>query len=166
MSSRCFRQSIVCKWQHHKDRFWGGTTARHGIKETTATNGAEGNVSNKTQVTLKLLEEGGLQLTTIISKIMNCAHNPTTLVKNLHAFSHFKHETLTALQYSQDFGIITKESSKWVTKWATKYFTHEKSYYRVPHTSTEFANVNFMRPLPSEEINPDTENAIKRICGE
>ena len=85
---------------------------RHSIKETTATNGAEGNVSNKTQVTLKLLEEGGLQLTTIISKIMNCAHNPTTLVENLHAFSHFKHETLTALQYSQDFGVITKESSK------------------------------------------------------
>ena len=75
---------------------------RHSIKETTATNGAEGNVSNKTQVTLKLLEEGGLQLTTIISKTINCAHNPTTVVENLHAFSHFKHETLTTLQYSQN----------------------------------------------------------------
>ena len=85
---------------------------RHSIKGTTATNGAEGTVSNKTQVTLKLLEEGGVQLTTIISKTINCAHNPTTVVENLHAVSHFKHETLTALQYSQDFGIITKESSK------------------------------------------------------
>ena len=85
---------------------------RHSIKGTTATNGAEGTVSNKTQVTLKLLEEGGVQLTTIISKTINCAHNPTTVEENLHAFSHFKHETLTALQYSQDFGIITKESSK------------------------------------------------------
>ena len=75
---------------------------RHSIKETTATNGAEGNVSNKTQVTLKLLEEGGVQLTTIISKTINCAHNPTTVVENLHAFSHFKHETLTTLQYSQN----------------------------------------------------------------
>ena len=75
---------------------------RHSIKETTATNGAEGTVSNKTQVTLKLLEEGGVQLTTIISKTINCAHNPTTVVENLHAFSHFKHETLTTLQYSQN----------------------------------------------------------------
>ena len=75
---------------------------RHSIKGTTATNGAEGTVSNKTQVTLKLLEEGGVQLTTIISKTINCAHNPTTVVENLHAFSHFKHETLTTLQYSQN----------------------------------------------------------------
>ena len=27
----------------------------------------------------------------------------TTVVENLHAVSHFKHETFTALQYSQDF---------------------------------------------------------------
>ena len=25
-----------------------------------------------------------------------------------------------------------------------KYFTHEKSYYSVPHTSAEFSNVNFI----------------------
>ena len=34
----------------------------------------------------------------------------TTVVGNLHAVSHFKHEKLTVLQYSQDFGTITKES--------------------------------------------------------
>ena len=34
----------------------------------------------------------------------------TTVVENLHAVSHFKHETFTVLQYSQDFGTITKES--------------------------------------------------------
>ena len=84
-------------------------------------------------------------------------------MENLHAVSHFKHETLTALQYSQDFGIITKKSFKRATKWATKYFTLEKSYYRVPNTSTEFANVNFMRPLPSEEIDPETESAMKEF---
>ena len=50
-----------------------------------------------------------------------------------------------------------------MTKWTTKYFTHEKSCYRVPHTSTEFANVNFMRPLPSEEIKPETESAMKEF---
>ena len=75
----------------------------------------------------------------------------TTVVENLHAVSHFKHETFTVLQYSQDFGTITKESLKRITKWGAKYFTHDKSYYPVPQTSMEFANINFMKPLLSEE---------------
>ena len=33
---------------------------------------------------------------------------------------------ITALQYSQDFGIITKQLLKRVTEWASKYFTYEK----------------------------------------
>ena len=40
----------------------------------------------------------------------------TTVVENLHVVSHFMHETFTVLQYSQDFGIITKESLKKVAK--------------------------------------------------
>ena len=52
---------------------------------------------------------------------------------------------------------------KRVTKWEAKYFTHEKSYYPVPHTGTEFANVNFMRPLPSEGINPEFESIMKEF---
>ena len=50
---------------------------RHSIKETTATNDPEETVSNKTQVSLKRLEEGMrrvLQLTTIVSKTLNYAH--------------------------------------------------------------------------------------------
>ena len=82
-------------------------------------------------------------------------------MENLHAV--FKHETFTALPYSHDFWIITKESLKRVTKWASKYFTHEKSYYRVSHTSSEFANLSFVRSLPSEEINPETESAMKEF---
>ncbi|PFX29380.1 hypothetical protein AWC38_SpisGene5870 [Stylophora pistillata] len=85
------------------------------------------------------------------------------VVENLHAVSHFKHATFTALQYSQDFGLITRESLKRVTKWAAKYFTHEKSCYPVSQTSTEFANVNFMRPLPSVEIDPEIESAMKEF---
>ena len=121
---------------------------RHSIKETTATSRPEGTVSNKTQVSLKLHKEGinndyleDIELFTLL----------TIVVENLNAVSHFNRETFTALQYSQDFGIITKESLKRVTKWATNHFPHEKSNYPVPHTSTEFTNVNFMRPLPSEE---------------
>ena len=68
------------------------------------------------------------------------------------------------MQYSQDFGIITKESLKRVKNGQpSKYFTHEKSYCCVSHKSTEFANVNFLRLLPSEEINLETESAIKEF---
>ena len=42
-----------------------------------------------------------------------------------------------------------------------KYFAHDKSYYPVPQTSMEFANINFMQLLLSEEISPDTETAMK-----
>ena len=41
------------------------------MKETTATNGPEGTVSNKTQVSLKLLEEGGHRLHNSIASINN-----------------------------------------------------------------------------------------------
>ena len=50
---------------------------------------------------------------------------------------------------------------KGVTKWEAKYFTHEKSFYPVPHTGTEFANVNLIRPLPSKGINPEFETTMK-----
>ena len=84
----------------------------------------------------------------------------TTVVGNLHAVSHFKHEKLTVLQYSQDFGTITKESEfKENNKkkgGGGKYFTHDKSYYPVPQTSMEFANINLVQPLLSEEVIADT----------
>ena len=44
-----------------------------------------------------------------------------------------------------------------------KYFTHDKSSYPVPQTSIGFANINFMQPLLSEEIIPDTETAVKEL---
>ena len=36
-----------------------------------------------------------------------------------------------------------------MNNWGVKYFTHDKSYYPVPHTSMKFASVAFMEPLPS-----------------
>ena len=68
------------------------------------------------------------------------------------------------MQYSQDFGSITKESLKRKTKWGAKYFPHDKSYYLVSQTSMDFANINFMQPLLSEENSPDTDqNWYERI---
>ena len=143
---------------------------RYSLKETTATNGPEGTVSNKTQVSLKLLEQGIRRLHDSIMSIskdyledVELCTVLTTVVENLHAVSHFKHETFTALEYSQDFGAITKESLKRVTKWGAKYFTHDKSYYPVPQTSMEFTNVNFMQPLPSRVTSAEIETGMKEL---
>ena len=51
----------------------------------------------------------------------------TTIVENLHAVSHFKNETFTALQYARDFDTIAKESLNRTRKGSAKYFTHDKS---------------------------------------
>ena len=100
---------------------------RYHMKETTATiNGPEGTVSKKTQVSLNLLEQGMRRLhdsiTTITKDFLDDVELCTlltTVVENLHAVSHFKHETFTVLQYSQDFGTITKVSLKKITKWGS-----------------------------------------------
>ena len=88
---------------------------RYRMKKTTATNRLEGTVSKKTQVLLNLLEQGMRRLHDSITTInkdylddVELCTLLTTVVENLHAVSHFKHETFTALQYSQDFGTITK----------------------------------------------------------
>ena len=80
---------------------------RPSIKETTATNGPEGTVSHKIQVSLKLLEEGMRCLHNSIASINNDyledIEMPTLLtivVENLRVVSHFKDETFTALPYS------------------------------------------------------------------
>ena len=48
----------------------------------------------------------------------------TTIAENLHAVAHFKHVTFSVLQYAMDFGTISKESLKRITKWKANYFTH------------------------------------------
>ena len=72
-------------------------------------------MSNKTQVSLKLLVVGMHRLHNNIVSIKNDYLEDfelctllTTVVENLHAVSHFKHETFTALQYSQDFGKLPR----------------------------------------------------------
>ena len=64
----------------------------------------------------------------------------TTQVKNLYAVSHFKHETFTVLQYSQDFGTIVKESIKRTSRWAAKYYTHDRSYYPALQSAVSCCN--------------------------
>ena len=105
-----------------------------------------------------LLEETGSELT-LLEQGMRCLHDSiaatnkeyleevelctllTTVVENIHAVSHFKHETFTALQFSQDFGTITKET--------------------LQKTTMAFESIKLMQPLPSAEISAETETAMK-----
>ena len=85
----------------------------------------------------------------------------TTQVENLHAVSHFKHETFSALNYSQDFGTIEKESLKRITKWAAKYFTHDRSYYPVPDTSMPLSALSTMALPAVQRVTKEDEAAMK-----
>ena len=92
---------------------------RNNLKEDSTTNGPQGTVSQKTQISIELLLNGVKSLTSNVTTV-----NPnykdtidwktllTTIVENLHAVSHFKHETFDAPQYGTDFGTISKESLK------------------------------------------------------
>ena len=143
---------------------------KHGMKEATATNGPEGTVSNKTQVShqeqgMRRLHESIATTNKEYLEEVELSTLLTTVVENIHANSHFKHETFTALPYSQDFGTITKESLKRIAKWGAKYFTHYKSYYHVPKTTMDFGSIKLMQPLTSAETSAEMENAMKELIG-
>ena len=82
-------------------------------------------------------------------------------MENLHAVSHFKHETLSALNYSQDFGTIVKESLKRITKWAAKYFTHDRSYYPVPDTFMPLSALSTMALPAVQSVTKEDEAVMK-----
>ncbi|PFX20828.1 hypothetical protein AWC38_SpisGene14690 [Stylophora pistillata] len=120
-------------------------------------------VSRKTKRALELAQEKG---SSVLVKVLPLQE---------HSFNLSKREFRDAFNirydwsfddipsYSQDFGIIPKESLKTVTKWAAKYFTHEKSYHPVPQTSTEFADVNFYATSNFRRDQPETESAMKEF---
>ena len=81
---------------------------------------------------------------------------------------HWKYQFTYDCNSQGQFHLIFDTFSYWlkyhgVTKNLTKYFTHDKSYYPVPRTSMEFANVNFMQHLPSKAISPEIKPAIKKL---
>ena len=91
------------------DNYVRGTVSkvkeRYQLSETSATNGPQGTVSQKTQVSVSLLKK---EMDRLYMNVIDV--NPefaedilletllTTQVENLHAVSHFKHETFTVLQ--------------------------------------------------------------------
>ena len=147
------------------------TVKQHfNMNQVVATKGPEGTVSKKTQVSLELLEQGMARLQNNLKSInedylgdVSLGTLLTTIVENLHAVSHFKNETFAALQYARDFGTIAKESLKRTTKWSAKYFTHDKSFYPVPTSSVELADVEVMKPPTAARIDPSIEVAMKEL---
>ena len=110
------------------------------------------------QVSLELLEKGMARLQNNLKSVnedylddVDLRTLLTTIVENLHAVSHFKNETFTALQYARDFGTIANESLKRTTKWSAKYFTHDKSFYPVLTSSMEL--VDFEADEASKSCN-------------
>ena len=69
----------------------------YNMKEAAATNGPEGTVSKKTQVSLELLEQGMARLQNNEDYLgdVGLSRLLTTIAENLHAVSHFKNETFT-----------------------------------------------------------------------
>ena len=154
------------------DNYERGTVSkgkeRYQLSETSTTNGPQGTVSQKTQMSVSLLKKGtDRPYMNVMDVNPEFAYDIlletllTTQVENLHAVSHFKHETFTVLQYAQDFGTIVKESIKRTSRWAAKYYTHDKSYYPVPQSAVPLSAVATMAPLPSEGITPGMEEQIK-----
>ena len=83
----------------------------NNFKEHSTTNGPQGTASQKIQTSTGLLLNG---VKSLMSKVTNVNPNYkdtiawktllTTIVENLHAASHFKHETFDVVQYATDFG--------------------------------------------------------------
>ena len=109
-----------------------------GLPALKTMNGPEGTVSNKTRLSCVMLEsrlrnlEENLQ---IGDYQMDVSTLLTTVVENLHAVSHFKHDTFSMLDYARDFGTVMKESIKRSCSSSFKYFTSSHSYYPVPDTN-------------------------------
>ena len=90
----------------------------NNLKEDSKTNDPQGTVSQKTQTSIELLLNGAKSLINPKYKYtIDWKTLLSTITENLHAISHFKHETFDTLQYATDFGTISKESLKRATKW-------------------------------------------------
>ena len=116
----------------------------NNLKVTATTNAPQGKVSQKTQRSVQLLLRGVnrlLENNTInpeFAKHIDWSSFLTTIAENLHAVSHFKHETFSVLQYAMDFGTISKVSLKRIRKRKASYFTHPVCVV-LPCSSNNFA---------------------------
>ena len=139
----------------------------NNLRKDSTTNGPQGTVSQKTQTSIELLLNDAKSL---MSKLTNV--NPiykdtidwktllATIVDNLHAVSHFKHEAFVALQYATlrhyIEGIVEANNEV-----GGEILYTPSSYFPVTQTGMSFKDVRFMTPLPPGEVSKGEEQTMK-----
>jgi hypothetical protein len=133
-------------------------------------NGPNEPVSTKTEVSCEMLEnrlkviDANMQLGENYHLDMSALL--TTSVENLHAMSHFKHDTFSVLDYARDFGSIMKESLKRSCSSSAKYFTSPTSYYPVPETNMHLTSLKCLcLSKPHGTLNSkEDEQKMRQWC--
>ena len=166
-------QQLVQKVNEEKNTYLKATVSKvkedNNPKETATINSPQGTVSQKTQQSVQLLLRGVDCLLENINtlnpefaKHINWCSLLTTIAENLHAVSHFKHETFSLLQYAMDFGLSQRshlngyQSGKPVI-----LHIDPASYYPVPQTSMLLSAAKFMTSLSAESIPKEAEITMK-----
>ena len=131
------------------------------------TNGPQGTISSKTQKSMKLLFEGVRELDINVKEMSFNHYNVkavsllTTVVENLHAVSHLKHQTFSVLEYARDFSTIILESIKNISSWSVKYFTNPNSYYPIPDSNMKLKEViNLKFEGKARKLSKDEETEM------
>ena len=132
------------------------------------TNGPQGTVSQKMQHSVQLLLRGVNRLLENINTInpefathIDWSSLLTTIVENLHAVSHFKHETFSVLQYAMDIGLSQRshlneyQSGKPVILHILRRTTLR------PQTSMPLSAAKFITSLSAESISKEAEITMK-----
>jgi hypothetical protein len=81
--------------------------------------------------------------------------------------THFKDQTQTMLQYSQNISNAVYESVKRSVNWAAHYFTHSGSYYPVPHSTMGLQDLPKMTPLqPQQKLHKVQQTQMREWANE
>ncbi|CAB4020104.1 Hypothetical predicted protein [Paramuricea clavata] len=141
------------------------------LKENSTTDGPEGTVSNKCLKSLELLKRSIESLDANVKDLstkpgfelkLNLESLLTLHVENQHAVTHFKRDTFTMYEYALIFGCSIEEAVKRVSKWAAHYYTHPKSYYKLPTSgAVSLPRIRIPKPLP--QILSRNEEAQMRL---
>ena len=130
-------------------------------------NGPEGCLSSLTVRSIEMMYDSVCRVSCLINMI-NPLYIPevdfesllTTMVKNLHAISHVKHQYPTLLHHSQNFGRMMQEANKRAGKSGFYYFTKEFSYYPIPESGIPSRSLPIL-PKPKEvSLSPEI---LKRL---
>lgn len=144
------------------------TGAQQLQKITRQTNGPEGTISSKTRSSIHRMSS---EMQIIQSRLTDFKLPTPELstflsnrVENLHAVSHFKHQTFSTLTYCQDFGKIAKECQKREGNTGFTHYTHRnQSHYSIPEAGSSLLSFCIPKtPSTKESEISETRRQILR----